>query len=106
MFDSKKAHARNLDETATSRTVLVFSIFDTKAKVFSPPHIFTAKGIAIRTFSDMANDEKTSIGKHPEDFSLAQIGVFNESTGEITPSFPPEFIAHGHEFVGAGTFSE
>jgi len=77
------------------------SIWFFLATIFSPPHIFTAKGIALRAFADMIDNPQTTISKHPQDFSLALIGEFNETTGQFYPQFPPVFVATGLDFKPA-----
>lgn len=93
---SHEAHMDNID-----RVVSVFSVFDAKARTFSPPHLFTAKGIALRTFSDMVTDEKTTISKHPIDFYLYYLGTFNETSGLFVSVGAPVQVAHGLDFVNS-----
>lgn len=61
----------------------VFSIFDAKAAVYGPPFFAPREAIAIRSFTDLANDRSTTISRHPEDFDLRLIGEFNDETGEL-----------------------
>lgn len=60
---------------------LMFSVFDSKAGNFTPPFFSPTKGMAIRMFTDVANDVGTMICKHPEDFSLIYVGVFDDENG-------------------------
>ena len=68
----------------------MFSIYDHKAKAYGLPFYQRQSGEAIRSFSDLANDEKSNVCKHPEDYTLFLLGDFDESTGvmelEKTPS--------------------
>lgn len=59
----------------------VFSIYDAKAEAHMPPFFFAATGLAIRAFADMANDPSHTVGKHPEDYSLFEIGTFDDAIG-------------------------
>ncbi|AXL15260.1 nonstructural protein [Microviridae sp.] len=63
--------------------LLLFSIYDNKAELYSPP--FTAKtlGEAIRMFTDTANDQQTQLCRHPTDFALYQTGDFDPDTGQV-----------------------
>lgn len=63
----------------------VFSVYDSKGEFFERFYDFKSKGEALRWFQDMANDKKTRIGLHPEDYSLFLIGFWNENKGIITP---------------------
>lgn len=62
-----------------------FSVFDSKAGTFSPPFFQPALGLAVRMFTDLANDKATTVGKYPTDFSLFYIGDFDEATGVLAP---------------------
>jgi len=64
---------------------LMFSIFDSKANCFTCPQPARSQGEAVRIFSDEANNPKSVISQHPEDFSLILVGEFNEQTGVFTP---------------------
>lgn len=70
----------------------MFSVFDSKAVVFGLPIFVPTKGAAIRSFSDVANDPKSSIGKHPEDYSLFYLGEFDDSTGSFHPVLPESLL--------------
>lgn len=62
----------------------IFSIFDSKLGVFSPPMFVKHKGEMLRSFIDAANDGQTNLCKHPEDFTLFEVGEFDETTCGIT----------------------
>lgn len=62
----------------------IFSIYDIKSEVFSPPFFMTAVGEAVRAFKDLANDTSTTIGRHPADFRLMCLGTFENTTGLFT----------------------
>lgn len=61
----------------------IYTVYDSKAEVYLAPFFMRAKGEAIRAFVDMANDSKTQIGAHPEDFTLFEIGTFDDRTGVL-----------------------
>lgn len=65
----------------------IFTVNDSKAKAWGMPMILKSSGEAVRSFTDVANDTATMIGKHPEDFALFEIGEYCEQTGVIT-SYP------------------
>lgn len=62
----------------------VFSIYDSKAEIYNKPFIMATKGQAIRGFADLANDENIDIGKHPQDFTLFEIGEYDDERGIYT----------------------
>lgn len=61
----------------------VFSILDTKADIFHAPFFFSAVGLAVRAFKDLANDKHSSVSRHPDDFRLFEIGTFDDTTGRF-----------------------
>jgi len=64
-----------------------FAVFDSKAKVFFVPFFCPSVAVATRAFGTAANDPQTQISKYPEDFTLFQIGEFNDEDGSLRP-FP------------------
>lgn len=70
----------------------MFSVFDSKAVVFGTPIFVPTKGAAIRSFSDVANDEKSSIGKHPEDYTLFYLGEYDDATGSFDQVNPEALL--------------
>jgi hypothetical protein len=65
-----------------------FSFFDSKAGYFSPPFFYPHRGQAIRTAIDLGSDPNTQIGRYPSDFSLFEIGTFDDQTGLFAPVTP------------------
>lgn len=73
----------------------LFSVFDSKATSFGNPFSDQQPASAIRNFSDAVNDDSNPNNmwhKHPEDFSLFQIGQFDTDTGELIPSLPKSLV--------------
>jgi hypothetical protein len=62
----------------------VFSIFDSKAQCFAAPFFLPVVGAALRAFGDLADDPRSTVNKHPEDYSLFVIGEFDDSVGVLT----------------------
>lgn len=76
----------------------VFSVYDIKSKVFSTPFFMLTSGAAIRGFSDLANDNNTTVAKHPEDYQLYQIATFDDEKAIFTAKQPVDLIATAAEF--------
>ena len=62
----------------------IYSIFDTASGLYSRPFITQSDGEAIRSFSDIATDADHPIGKHPQDYTLFRLGIFDDTTGKLT----------------------
>ena len=63
--------------------LLVFSVFDSKAAVFGQPIFVNTRGAAIRSFSDAVNKPDSPLARHAADYSLYQIGEYDDGTGEL-----------------------
>lgn len=77
---------------------LVFSIRDVKTVTYNTPFFQTHKAGAMRMFSDLCNDPQSTISRHPEDFQLFLLGMFNSETAEYTPLSTPEYLASPADF--------
>jgi len=62
----------------------IFTVFDSKAEYYMQPFNFQTVGEALRAFMDTANDPTTTIGRHPGDFTLFQIGEWDNATATYT----------------------
>lgn len=73
------------------QNIMIFAIFDKKAVAYQQPFYYLQKGQALRAFEDAVNDPQTAFNKHPEDYSLFQLGKFDDTSGIIN-SDKPQFI--------------
>lgn len=64
--------------------IQVYSIFDRVASAYNTPFYFQNDLLAVRTFNNLKEDPKTTVGKNPDDFSLHHIGEFDDEEGVIT----------------------
>ncbi len=56
----------------------VFSIFDVKASAYLPPFFMPEQAMAVRVFSDCVNSDDHQFGKHPGDYTLFEMGVWDD----------------------------
>jgi len=63
---------------------LIFCVHDAKASAHLPPFFLPTAGMAVRAISDCVNDPSHAFGQHPEDYTLFQLGSFDDQTGMIT----------------------
>lgn len=80
----------------------VYSIYDEKMECYNTPYFNLNHRVASRNFGDLANDDKSSVYRHPEDYSLYCIGAFDDSTGMINPYDPPMLISRASSFKKDG----
>lgn len=62
----------------------VFSIYDEKAQAFLPPFVLPKTAMAVRTFSDCVNSSDHQFSLHPQDYTLFNLGIWDDETGEYT----------------------
>jgi len=68
--------------------VKMFAIYDSKAEAYNQPLFMQSRGVAIRAFMDAANDPECPISKYPADYTLFEIGEFDNSTAVCSSHVP------------------
>lgn len=63
----------------------VYSILDQATAAYMRPFYLQSDNQALRMFSDIILDESHEIAKHPEDYVLCRIGIWDDQTAETTP---------------------
>ena len=76
------------------------SIYDNAAKAYLPPFVLPKIAMARRVFSDCINSPEHQFNKNPSDYTLFEIGLFDDNTGLIAllPQGPQKIVA-GIELV-------
>ena len=69
-------------------TLNAYSLYDRKALTYQPPFYTAADGAAVRMVADLANDANTMVGRHPGDFVLYAVGVYDDRNGALVPHSP------------------
>ncbi len=75
----------------------IFTIYDSKAKAYLTPFFLHEDGMAIRVFADCINDGKHQFGKHPEDYTLFNIGSWSDEKAKFLTNNPIA-LGNGIEF--------
>jgi len=76
--------------------LLVFAVYDAKAEYFGNPIFQRSIGEATRAFADEASRQGSMLEAHPMDYTLYQIGTYDQATGKLTAIEP----------IGFGTANE
>lgn len=63
----------------------VFSVFDSKADAYILPFFCVNTAVAIRGFSLACKDETSQFCRHPGDFTLFEVGTWDETPGLFVP---------------------
>lgn len=70
-----------------------YAVYDRKAEMFSSPFLEVKDGTAIRAVQDVViNQSDHAFAKHPSDFSLHRLGVFDDETGIIEGQKEPKKV--------------
>jgi len=77
---------------------LLFTVYDAKAEIYTPPFFVPTVGIATRAFKDCINSKDHQFGKHPADYSLFQLGEFDDNTATISGDFVKS-LGNGVEYL-------
>ncbi|AZL82742.1 nonstructural protein [Apis mellifera associated microvirus 6] len=56
----------------------VFSIYDSAISTWLPPMYARNKGEMLRNFADAVADPQSKLAKHPSDYSLFELGTFDD----------------------------
>lgn len=64
-------------------TKIVFSVFDSKTVLYSPPMLAHSRGEAVRLFLEAASDPRSMLAKHPDDFSVHELATFDDNSGKF-----------------------
>ena len=77
----------------------LFSIYDSKAESFSNPVYLNSTGLAVRTFSDSVQDPESQFAKHPADYTLFELGTYDDQTAEFKLLPTPKSLFIAIEFI-------
>lgn len=70
----------------------MFAVYDSKVGAYMAPFFMSSTGQALRAFIDTASDKETQVGKHPEDFTLFELGEYDDSCAVIHSLDTPKSI--------------
>lgn len=79
----------------------VYSVYDSKAAVFNPPFHIVNDMVAIRHFETLVNDSRSTVFGHSEDYTLHQVGVFDDELGRMEGVPTPRIVCVGSQLVKA-----
>lgn len=79
--------------------LMAFCVRDEKAEAYLRPFFSDTRGSALRAFGDAVNDPQSPFFKHPADYTLFEIGSFNELSGQMTPATAIVSLGNAVEFI-------
>lgn len=75
----------------------LYSVHDSLANIYYMPFQTAAVQVAIRTFTDLVNDQTNTVYKNPSDYNLMHLGSFDDSTGLLNPLDKPAFVVNARQ---------
>jgi len=79
----------------------MFSIFDSKISAYMNPFFARTSQEAIRMFADAVGNPKQGFCKHPEDYTLFEIGAWDDQTAQIELLPTPHSLGVAVQFVSS-----
>lgn len=77
----------------------MFSILDGKSGIYNQPFSAVSTGVALRMFTDLVNDPKSVINKHPEDYTICELGSFDDNVGTFEGLTSPRPLGNAAAFI-------
>ena len=65
-------------------TLKVYTVYDSKVGAYLNPFFMKSNGECLRAWHEVCNDPQSNISKYPSDFTLFEIGEWDDSTGEFS----------------------
>lgn len=62
----------------------IFAVYDIAVGAYMQPFFLQSRGQALRAWLDTCSDPKTNMWAHPADYTLFEIGEYDESEGILT----------------------
>lgn len=77
----------------------VLAVKDRAMDAYMQPFFTPSQGLAIRSFGDEVNNDQSPMNKHPDDYDLYALGVWNDTNGSFEQLPQPLCIARGKDFI-------
>lgn len=87
----------------THMNYIVLTIYDSAVEAYSPPFCVRAIGEGLRSFIAEVNNANSRISKSPHDFSLFELGRYDDGSGLFDLLAAPRCVARAHEHVNTGS---
>lgn len=78
--------------------IKMFTIYDEKAHAYLPPFFLPQSDVAMRTFADCVNSDSHQFGAHPHDYTLFELGTWDDESAVVTLHGRSKTLGNGVEF--------
>lgn len=77
----------------------IFTVYDSKVEAYLQPFFMKSKGEAIRAFTEVCLDKNSNIAKYPHDFTLFELGSYDDSNATFNMYVTPISLGLGIEYL-------
>ena len=77
----------------------IVAVRDSAADAFGRPFVVSTLGLATRSFIDEVANPDSAFHSHPSDYTLYELGSFDDNTGKFVSLESPRQIMRGLEAV-------
>lgn len=77
----------------------IFTVYDSAVEAYLQPFYLVNKGEALRSFADTVNDTQSKINHHAHDFTLFEIGEWDNSNAQISLYETKISLGSANEFL-------
>lgn len=77
----------------------VYAVYDSKLEAYMQPFFMQSKGVALRALTETLTQRDHMFSKHPEDFTLFELGEYDDSNGKMLPHLTPIALCKANELI-------
>lgn len=81
---------------------VVLSLYDSKVRAFAQPFVSPSEEAGMRSVVDEAQRADSMLHRHPEDFQLMRLGVFDDQDGLLVSEVSPAGLGLVSSLMGKG----
>jgi len=70
----------------------IFCVYDSKARIYAAPFLAPRQEVAVRDFTRAARDPNVDISRFPSDYSLYEMGEFDDESGAFNLHLQPQAV--------------
>lgn len=77
----------------------IFTVHDSKAETYMQPLFYKTSAMALRSFTEAVKDTSTDFHKFSSDYTLVELGEYDDATASIVTHEKPRILANASEFI-------
>ncbi|AXL15250.1 nonstructural protein [Microviridae sp.] len=76
----------------------IFTVRDVKSEAYLQPFFLQTTGLATREFEDLINNKNHHFNRHPADYHLFELGVYDDTNCSFDMLQSPKSLGTGLEY--------